>query len=479
MDELKLIGGSDLYGAGTYGTALRDTATFTFDSTSATSSDTSDITVNGVTTIINRGVEDIDTCFTEYVIEHAAKYLAVGTILTNPNLGVLVFTGVDNKTTVTASITNNDATFEGVLVLLNSKMPHPIKSITSYNAAVISSIRQRIPGVVNKVSTMTITGNSGTANIVYGVYKFLMSFATDLYTTLVNFITANYESIAREGFSLYIGGTSQVETVTLTGVAGTANISGAGGLTRLVTFTGSLDASARNFVLDFAADYLAVGIKVVSIANTLVFSAVNKGQPFTAPTITYVSGHTAQVETITLTGTSGTANVTGAGGLTSLVTFGSTLTDTAADFVVSHNTAYAAVGIIISSHLDTIIFTAAVAGVAFTAPVITNVTDNLAGTVAHTTPNATTGLSGSVAHTTASVTSLVFSSNRNLFSEPTIANATGNLAGTVVTTGADGLIAATKEFFGTAIEAGMDIYFEYPVEEITIDSGDALFNFIN
>jgi hypothetical protein len=55
----------------------------------------------------------------------------------------------------------------------------------------------------------------------------------------------------------------------------------------------------------------------------------------------------------------------------------------------------------------------------------------------------------------------------------------GNLTGTVVTTGADGLVAATKLFFGDEILAGTDIYMEYPVEEIVLGSGSAIFHFIN
>jgi hypothetical protein len=107
-------------------------------------------------------------------------------------------------------------------------------------------------------------------------------------------------------------------------------------------------------------------------------------------------GAQAQVETITLTGSSGTANVGAAGGLTKLATYGDSLTDTAGDFVTSHAAAYTAVGITVTSLGGTIIFTAAVPGTAFTAPTITNATTDLAGTVAHTTPNIIEGESGAI-----------------------------------------------------------------------------------
>ena len=99
---------------------------------------------------------------------------------------------------------------------------------------------------------------------------------------------------------------------------------------------------------------------------------------------------TKQVEKITLSGTSGTANVTLAGGLTKLVTFGTDLATTAAAFVTSHAAAYLAVVLTSTSTGATngvLVFTAAVGGTAFVAPAITNASGNLAGTVAHTTAN--------------------------------------------------------------------------------------------
>jgi hypothetical protein len=113
-----------------------------------------------------------------------------------------------------------------------------------------------------------------------------------------------------------------------------------------------------------------------------------------ADTTTYTAGDTIgevvavkQVDTITLTGTGGTANVTLAGGLTKLATFNTSLTQTAADFVTDHATAYDAEDIVVTSSGEDILFTSKYAGVPFTSPVITNATVDLAGTVANTTPN--------------------------------------------------------------------------------------------
>jgi len=98
-----------------------------------------------------------------------------------------------------------------------------------------------------------------------------------------------------------------------------------------------------------------------------------------------------QIDTVTLTGTSGTATIEAAGGLTKTVTFaaaGTTdLTQTAADFVTSFEADYLAQKIVITSDGADIIFTSQYAGYAFTNPTITNATGDLDGTVANTTAN--------------------------------------------------------------------------------------------
>jgi hypothetical protein len=107
-------------------------------------------------------------------------------------------------------------------------------------------------------------------------------------------------------------------------------------------------------------------------------------------------GAIAQVERITLTGSSGTANVALAGGLTKVATFGSDLPTTAAAFVTSWAAAYAATGITVTSSGPDIIFTAEVPGTDFTAPTITNATADLAGTVSHDAASVTAATSGAI-----------------------------------------------------------------------------------
>ncbi len=94
----------------------------------------------------------------------------------------------------------------------------------------------------------------------------------------------------------------------------------------------------------------------------------------------------AQVDTFTLTGTSGTANLT-IMGTAKLATFATSLTVTAAAFVTA-NAAYCLTkGITLTSSGAGLIFTSTKKGVAFSAPTIANVSGDLSGSNAATTAN--------------------------------------------------------------------------------------------
>lgn len=93
-----------------------------------------------------------------------------------------------------------------------------------------------------------------------------------------------------------------------------------------------------------------------------------------------------QREIITLSGTSGTANITAAGGLTKLVTFATDLATTAANFVASHAAAYLAAGIVVTCSGEKLCFVSSLVNNSHVAPIITNATGNLAGTVAVVNP---------------------------------------------------------------------------------------------
>lgn len=105
----------------------------------------------------------------------------------------------------------------------------------------------------------------------------------------------------------------------------------------------------------------------------------------------HILGYTAAVKkkvTVTLAGTSGTANVT-VGGVTKLATFATDLTTTAANFVTAWAAAYLAAGIVLTSSTADLIFEASVAGVDFATGSTANVTTDLTGTHVVTTANVT------------------------------------------------------------------------------------------
>ena len=94
-----------------------------------------------------------------------------------------------------------------------------------------------------------------------------------------------------------------------------------------------------------------------------------------------------QREIVTLTGSSGTANIGAAGGLTKLVTFTTDLTVSAKNFVASWASAYLAAGIVVTCSGAQLCFTSVALNVAIVAPTITNASGTLAGSVNHANPN--------------------------------------------------------------------------------------------
>jgi hypothetical protein len=102
--------------------------------------------------------------------------------------------------------------------------------------------------------------------------------------------------------------------------------------------------------------------------------------------ITVADGAVAEVDTVTLTGTAGTANLH-VGGVDYLLTFASSLTQTATNAAALHAAALLLRGLVLTSSTDTLILTAAVAGCPNPVPTVANVTGNLAGTNVNTTAN--------------------------------------------------------------------------------------------
>lgn len=94
----------------------------------------------------------------------------------------------------------------------------------------------------------------------------------------------------------------------------------------------------------------------------------------------------AQIDTLTLSGASGTANIACAG-LAMTATYDTSLAITADNFVTSYAALLLAEGVTLTANSGVLTFTAAVAGTAFTSPWIANSEGDLAGAVVNTTPN--------------------------------------------------------------------------------------------
>lgn len=96
----------------------------------------------------------------------------------------------------------------------------------------------------------------------------------------------------------------------------------------------------------------------------------------------------AQIDTLTLTGTSGAANISCAG-LAMTATFDTSIATTVNNFWIQYRDLLLAEGVVltVSAGQDDLIFTANVAGTPFTSPWIANTEGDLAGTVVNTQEN--------------------------------------------------------------------------------------------
>ena len=102
-----------------------------------------------------------------------------------------------------------------------------------------------------------------------------------------------------------------------------------------------------------------------------------------------------QKETVTLNGTSGYLYIASIAPESKMVTFDTDLATTAANFVTANAAYYLALGIVLTSDAEDIIFESSIAGVPFTAPTLIG-EQLLYGTVTHTTANVTASSAGNI-----------------------------------------------------------------------------------
>ena len=236
---------------------------------------------------------------------------------------------------------------------------------------------------------IVLTGTSGTANVsINGILNTaIMTFATTLSLTGTNWVAANWDYYFARGFVLTESAGiitifprrawDTVNRINATITNATADLAG--------TLTGTFEpdlSKAKTWQVTFGQPINIMRPRGLVEGDKIRLELRATG----AYTTTFIPA-AVDVVTVTLTGTSGTANVIG-GTLTKLATWNTSLTQTATDFVTSWAAAYKLVGITLTSSTADLIFTGMILGVPIPGPfTVTNVTTNLSGTIVHTTPN--------------------------------------------------------------------------------------------
>jgi hypothetical protein len=191
-----------------------------------------------------------------------------------------------------------------------------------------------------------------------------------------------------------VAGTPRIDYIDLTGSSGQASIV-CNLVTRTAVFDSDLATTAMNFVADYYSDYYSAGVQIHADDDRITFAEIN-GYNFSGATdVTNISGeldgssgilqtHVAgqkRIDTITLSETGGTADIT-CDGLTKRCIYNDSLTATASGFVTAYASAYLAGGVVVTSDGADIIFTAQYAGQNFTGDTtIVNVPGLYAGAI--------------------------------------------------------------------------------------------------
>ena len=295
-----------------------------------------------------------------------------------------------------------------------------------------------------QVDTITLSGTSGNVKITCKGLARGLTFITSLTLTAARFETyykATYAAIGVDvvasgttirftaltaGDSLgvttivnsasNVGGTvttvagttarSQVDVVTLLGTSGSTTISCKNiytdqTVTQSVTFSVALDVTAINFYDNFHTLYEAIGITVAAVGDTIVFTGPATGTAILTTATgtlvdniyTTVAGEVGekQIETVTLTGSSGNFLINWNDYYYWGGTFDSTLTITAANFVLDRAAFFLLNDIVLTSSGSDLIFTAVNPGVGFGTITITNEVGTLDGVVTNVIANSAGG----------------------------------------------------------------------------------------
>jgi hypothetical protein len=273
-----------------------------------------------------------------------------------------------------------------------------------------------IANVVNQANysialgTATITGPGGLTRTI--------TFDTDEDTTALNFKNtnaANYLSSAQNVvltnvghtlvFEAHDAGTAFTSPVTTTDTGDLAGVTTvqqvnieigdgtilAGGVSKTITYDTSINNTANAFAsVANKSAYLAAGIVLTDVNNTLIFTANVSGTGFVSPTFT--AGHGDMVGPTTVQQANvviGRGTITAAGIGPFSVAFDTDADTTALAFVTANHDAFDAVGVELTNATNTIVMEAQVSGVPFTAPARVITAGDLTLSIAHTLANVT------------------------------------------------------------------------------------------
>lgn len=388
-------------------TAVKQKETLTLSGTFGTA----EITGAGGLTRTISFVTSLTLTASGFVTANVAAYLAAGITLTSSGADLVFESATAGVLIVPPVITNPTSDLAGTVTHTTAnraavKQKDTLTLTGASGTAILTGITPSPKTITYSVSPTQTATNFTTANaaeyLTYGVV--LTSSGADLifeanvagvaFTHPVLSFTASTLAGTVANTTATRAAVAQVDIVTLAGVSGTANMTGVGGVTKLITFATSLKVTADNFVVDHAAAYTAVGITVTAgTTNTLIFTANVAGTALVTAVVTNVTvdlaGTTAtsvanvtaikKKDTITVSGTTGYAQIAAAGGLTKTITFNTDLTTTNSAFVTAFAADYLAQGIVLTSSTVNLIFEANVAGTDFTSPTITTLV-NIQGT---------------------------------------------------------------------------------------------------
>ena len=192
-------------------------------------------------------------------------------------------------------------------------------------------------------------------------------------------------------------GTPRIDSITLYGSTGTANVY-CNGLIRMIAFYNTLLDTADNFVDTYTWDFYAVGILLTHVDNVLYFQETN-GNDFSGTTgigtlsgslggsATTVQSHqegTPRIDTVTLSGTGGMASII-CDSIRHYFFFEDSLAQTIDNFIARYYSQWFASDVIMTRSGNSIVFTSRYKGQNFTgATAIQNVPNTYQGAISMT-----------------------------------------------------------------------------------------------